>query len=488
MSDNESLTDSLDLEDTITSSFTAADVTEESKDKPSPLKSLGPKTKKNRPQALDISGGIGTPVYSASVSNLFDEDTILGTRAGPPSCFRLLLCLTFAGELNLLVELWVAILSVCSLVLGANAVVGMTTTTSPNPTAVFHNNTTTGVASSPTYYNQTNTIACTLLMFPFFITKFHTYFWEGGRLKYDKMDVRQGRYAALLSFGALISVLIMVILSIFHSVTVPLGSFSGGYNRAWLAISQNTTLDDAVPSGPVTLWWIIHRICYVMVWCLGLPAPCACIFPVFWMKSVNQAAAITEMASNVAGIIKENDPATNDDMEERQEMFDSIDLRLEEGRIWMQDANKTLSPAVTQLAVYMAFSIVMITLDIVMPSHPVLSRHAPPMWTMVALLVGCSICLLLLVGIALKPTAAWYRFATKMRHPSTLCHLSFPGFGASEFTKGLEGRASEFTWIFYGVDVSRNVYPQLWGGLVILVSVVVACELRKRGDCTHTPS
>ena len=135
-----------------------------------------------------------------------------------------------------------------------------------------------------------------------------------------------------------------------------------------------------------------------------MPAPCACIFPVFWIKSVNQSAAITEMASSVTAIIKENDPASNDDMDDRQGMFDSIDLKLDEGRMLMTDANTTISPAVGQLAVYLAFSIVMITLDIVMPLSPALLRA--PMWPMVALLIGCSICLLLLVGIALKPTAA----------------------------------------------------------------------------------
>ena len=66
---------------------------EEGGDQASPLRSemdTGVPLRSERD--MDISGGIGTPVYVVSMDNLFEQDAILGKKPRQPSCLAKLLC------------------------------------------------------------------------------------------------------------------------------------------------------------------------------------------------------------------------------------------------------------------------------------------------------------------------------------------------------------------------------------------------------------
>lgn len=67
---------------------------EEGGDRASPMRSeMDPSSPQASPvMDVDISGGIGTPVYIASMDNLFEQDAILGKKPRKPSCLAKLLC------------------------------------------------------------------------------------------------------------------------------------------------------------------------------------------------------------------------------------------------------------------------------------------------------------------------------------------------------------------------------------------------------------
>ena len=445
----------------LTASFTSNDANEESKDKPSPLKPQ-PKKKKQRP-TLDISGGIGTPVYKATTSNLFDQDDILGKKPlGMPLLVTVLLRITCSGDYNILRELWVAVQILCSLVLGMNTFISVMSS----------------IENQLTTLDTLGAIA-TLLVYPIVVLKFHSFFWSGegmNILDFKFLTTKTRRYVSSLSLLAMVFAVVVGIFGIVNIVTTPLGSFAGGFNREWLAITSNTTQDAATPTGPVLFWWIIHRVCFFVVQCT-MPASCAAIFPLFVVKSTNQMDSIAKMTADMVGIIKETDPATNDDEEERQEMFDLFEQKFKDGQQWMHVTNQTLSQAILIVAVYLTFSMAMLTIDIVMPMSA--WDVGVPIALYFCLFILFTCCLLLITTVATGPDAEFNKFLNALRGPSTICHLSYPGFGLTEFMKGVERRRREHTWIFFGWQMNQEMHNWLWVGCVVWVSVVISTFVKK---------
>ena len=66
---------------------------EESGDQTSPLRSEMDAAEPSSPvEGVDISGGIGTPVYIVNMDNMFEQDAILGKAKRQPGCLSKLLC------------------------------------------------------------------------------------------------------------------------------------------------------------------------------------------------------------------------------------------------------------------------------------------------------------------------------------------------------------------------------------------------------------
>ena len=462
------MSDSFTLEggDLVTHSFKE----ESGGDKISPLKPMSTKKKRPRP-TLDISGGIGTPVYNASASNLFDEDVILGKKPlGIPMFVGPLLRLTCSGDRNVIRELFVFIQVLCSLVLGINTVFQMTTVQATSITAIPDN--------TSSYYIQTTNMVCTLVLYPIVVFKYHSFFWYDGKdeLDYDYLDTNTRHCTSMLSLVAILVAVIMAVLGIIETTTTPLGTFQGGFNREWLASTSNSTQDTVKPTAPILFWWIIHKTCFIIVTCT-CPVSAATIFPLFLVKSTNQRDLIITMTDDFIGIIKDTDPVTIDieDIDERQEMFDLLEQKLNQGKQFMSTSNEYLSVGLATLTLYLLFSIIMLTLDII---YPMQTTNTNGLYNVV-LLVLFSLCVLIIINISLRPDIQWQIFINSFRNPATVCRLSYPGFNLTEFILGLEARKREYTWVLFGVQMNGNFYVLMWSSCVVLLSVVVAVIARK---------